>query len=80
MYIVLYDAILDGRAGHGRNGLYFGENGEHTLKDISDQIAQALVDLGVSSPDGRTPTPFDETDYARPENKRVRPVAILRVF
>jgi nucleoside-diphosphate-sugar epimerase len=69
LYIVLYDAILDGRAGHGREGLYFGENGEHTLKSISDRIGEALVEFGVSTPDERAPTSFDEADYARPENK-----------
>ncbi|KAH0835027.1 hypothetical protein J3R83DRAFT_10764 [Lanmaoa asiatica] len=69
LYIVLYDAILDGRAGHGRNGLYFGENGEHTLKAIAKEIAEVLVDLGVSSADARTPTSFDERDYAMLENK-----------
>ncbi|KAG8216629.1 hypothetical protein J3R82DRAFT_6824 [Butyriboletus roseoflavus] len=71
LYIVLYDAILDGRAGHGRNGLYFGENGEYTLKDVSAQVAQVLVDVGVSNPDARTPTSFDAADYARPENKHL---------
>lgn len=69
---MLYDAILDGRAGHGREGLYFGENGEHTLKSISDRIGEALVEFGVSTPDERAPTSFDEADYARPENKYVR--------
>jgi len=73
LYIVLYDAILDGRAGHGRDGLYFGENGENELKAISERIGEALVELGVNCPEEGTPTSFDETDYARPENRLVRP-------
>jgi hypothetical protein len=73
LYIVLYDAILDGRAGHGRDGLYFGENGEHVLRAVSEWIGEALVALGVGTADERIPTSFDETDYARPENRSVRP-------
>lgn len=73
LYMVLYNAILDNRAGHGRDGLYFGENGEHTLRAISERIGEALVELGVSSPDARTPTSFDKRDYARAGNERVRP-------
>ncbi|KIJ63841.1 hypothetical protein HYDPIDRAFT_133743 [Hydnomerulius pinastri MD-312] len=67
LYIVLYDAILEGKAGHGREGLYFGENGEHVLKDISIKIAEALNDLGKSS--SREPTSLDQSDYDKPENK-----------
>ncbi|KAF9220841.1 NAD(P)-binding protein [Gyrodon lividus] len=66
LYIVLYDAILEGKAGHGREGLYFGENGEHLLKDIAVKVAEALHDFGAS--DSREPTPFDEQDYSRPGN------------
>ncbi|KAF8837821.1 NAD(P)-binding protein [Paxillus ammoniavirescens] len=64
LYIVLYDAIREGRAGHGREGLYFGENGEHRMRDVAASIAEALHDLGVS--DSREPTSFDEQDYGRP--------------
>ena len=70
---MLYDAILDGRAGHGRDGLYFGENGEYELRAVSERIGEALVALGVSTADERAPTPFDEAEYARPENRLVRP-------
>jgi hypothetical protein len=76
LYIILYDAIREGKAGHGREGLYFGENGEHRLRDIAVSIAEALHDLGVS--DSREPTPFDEQDYGRPGAKFVR-VDVLRI-
>lgn len=57
----MYDALLEGRAGHGREGLYFGENGHHTLKDVGAKIEEALYDLGVS--DMPEPSPFTEEDY-----------------
>ena len=71
--MVLYDGILDSRAGHGRNGLYFGENGECLGREISERIGEALVEFGVCPPNERTPTSFDEEDYARPGNEHVRP-------
>ncbi|KAG6379926.1 hypothetical protein JVT61DRAFT_10493 [Boletus reticuloceps] len=72
LYIVLYNAILDGRAGHGREGLYFGENGESVVRAMSERIGEALVAFGVSRPGEQTPTSFDEMDYARPENEHLR--------
>ena len=61
LYIVLYDAILEGKAGHGREGFYFGENGHYLFKDVSAKIGEALYDLGVSE----TPeaSAFTEEDY-----------------
>ncbi|KAF8438923.1 hypothetical protein L210DRAFT_3761142 [Boletus edulis BED1] len=72
LYIVLYNAILDGRAGHGREGLYFGENGESVVRAMSERIGEALVACGVSRPGEQTPTSFGEMDYARPENEHLR--------
>lgn len=47
LYSDLYDSILSNPAtGHGREGFYFGANGEHKLYDVSKAIAQALVDAG----------------------------------
>ncbi|KAI9461369.1 hypothetical protein HD554DRAFT_2041448 [Boletus coccyginus] len=37
LYVVEYDTVLDGRASHGRDNLYFGENSEHVLKAISER-------------------------------------------
>jgi len=55
LYLVLFEAVRTNRdkVGHGREGFYFGENGEHTLYDISKAIAQALVDLEK----GKSPEP-----------------------
>ncbi|EGN98782.1 hypothetical protein SERLA73DRAFT_181420 [Serpula lacrymans var. lacrymans S7.3] len=58
LYIVLYEAILAGKAGHGREGLYFGENGEHLLYDVSKAVAEALYELGK----GRSPEPTMVTE------------------
>ena len=70
LYIVLYDAILEGKAGHGREGFYFGENGHYLFKDVSAKIGEALYDLGVSM----TPEPnvFTEEEYKQTPPVRVR--------
>ncbi len=58
LYIVLFDAIRKDPSvpGHGREGFYFGENGEHNMYEVGKAIGDALVALGKSAtPD---PTPF----------------------
>ena len=60
-FIVLYDAILAGKATHGREGTYFSESGQYAFKDVSAKIGEALVELGVSST--AEPTPFVEEDF-----------------
>ena len=72
LYMLLYDAILDGRAGHGREGYYFGESDESLFRVIAKGVGKAFVELGVCKPDQAEPTSFDETDYARHGNKHVR--------
>ncbi|KAL0954820.1 hypothetical protein HGRIS_003765 [Hohenbuehelia grisea] len=64
LYIALFDAVLNNSdTGHGLDGYYFGENGEHSLYDIGKSIAQALFDLGKGqSPE---PTPFTEEDIRK---------------
>ncbi|KII85280.1 hypothetical protein PLICRDRAFT_179013 [Plicaturopsis crispa FD-325 SS-3] len=55
LYIVLLDAALSGsdKAGHGHQGYYFAENGEHNLYDVSAEIARVLFELGK----GQRPSP-----------------------
>ncbi|KAF8907377.1 NAD-binding protein [Gymnopilus junonius] len=51
LYVVLFNAIRAGNnpaIGHGRDGFYFGENGEHTLYEVGKAISVALVQLGLS--------------------------------
>ena len=71
--MVLYDAILDGRAGHGRDELNVSENSECLGREISERVGEALVEFDMCSPNERTPMSFDERDYTRPGNGHVRP-------
>lgn len=63
LFIVVYESALSGEAAHGREGFYFGENGEHKMYDVAKAIARALHELGK----GRSPEPesFTEEDYKR---------------
>ena len=65
LYIVLFDAITANPegVGHGFEGFYFGENGEHTWYDISKAISKALVELGVGGTD--EPTSFTDEELAK---------------
>jgi len=61
LYLNLYDSILSNpNTGHGREGFYFGENGEHSLYDVGKAIAQALVDIGKGQ--GPLPTTFTQEE------------------
>ncbi|PPQ67531.1 hypothetical protein CVT25_006072 [Psilocybe cyanescens] len=63
LYIVLFNSIrVDASTGHGREGIYFGENGEHRMYQVAKAIAEALVTLGRS--DNPEPSSFtkEETD------------------
>jgi len=64
LYIVLFDYVrLNPSTDHGREGYYFGENGEHLLYDISKAIGRALVNLGVSESD--EPTTFTKEELGK---------------
>lgn len=61
LYLVLFDAIRkDPTTGHGREGFYFGENGEHSLYEVGKAIGEALVALGKS--DNPEPTTFSKEE------------------
>jgi len=45
---------------HGEAGFYFGENGEHTLYEVSETIGKIMVTLGESKES--TPTSFSEEE------------------
>lgn len=57
IYVILFDLIISPKPSqtpaHGRWGFYFGENGEHTLYNVGQAIAEALFDLGR----GKSPNP-----------------------
>ena len=65
LFIILYDAIITNhdKVGHGEDGFYFGENGEHPWYDISKAIGQALVKRGLSKSD--EPTAFSEDELVQ---------------
>ena len=66
LYIVLYDTIATKGADnvdHGIRGYYFGENGEHSLYDISKEIGRVFVELGLST--GAEPTSFSDEEFVR---------------
>ena len=56
--MLLFDTVTSNpaKAGHGWEGLYFAENGEHEWMDISRAIGQASVELGFA--DNAEPTAF----------------------
>lgn len=59
LFITIFDAVLSSKAiGHGREGFYFGENGEHKLYDIGKRISEELVELAKIG----TPEPTTFTD------------------
>lgn len=61
LYIVLYDSIVANPAtGHGREGIYFGVSGEHTLYEIGRAIGEALVAIGKT--DNPEPTTFTKEE------------------
>ena len=66
LFIVLFDAIVANpdKVGHGREGYFFGESGEHTWYDISKAISKALVELGLGkSEEPTTLTPEELVKY-----------------
>lgn len=68
LYILLFDQILSQKSTppHGRDGFYFGENGEHSLYDIAKTVAQLLYDRGK----GKSPVP---TTFTEEEMKKYFP-------
>ncbi|KAG1898945.1 uncharacterized protein F5891DRAFT_1190131 [Suillus fuscotomentosus] len=65
LYITIFDAAIrgPGEAGHGREGFYFGENGEHRVGRISEVIAELLFEAKIGkSPE---PTVFTEDELQK---------------
>ncbi len=72
LFIVLFDSIVANpdKVGHGREGYYFGESGEHTWYDISKAISKALVELGLSK--SEEPTAFTPEELVKYFGSEVR--------
>jgi len=54
---------LNPLTGHGREGYYFGENGEHYLYDVGKTVGRVLVDLGKSN--RAEPTTFKKEEIEK---------------
>ena len=65
LYVVLFDNIVShpDKTGHGWEGFYFGENGEHSWYQISRAIGDAFVALGVAAE--AEPTSFTSEELVR---------------
>ncbi len=68
----LFDTIMTKQdtVGHGREGFYFGENGEHTWYSISKEIASVLFQEGISQSD--EPTSFSKEELIQYWGSEVR--------
>ncbi|KAF9531406.1 hypothetical protein CPB83DRAFT_917504 [Crepidotus variabilis] len=63
LYVVLLDSIRKNPStGHGRDGYYFGENGEHTLYEVGKAIGEVLVAKGKTG--DPEPTTFTKEELA----------------
>ncbi|OSD04111.1 NAD-P-binding protein [Trametes coccinea BRFM310] len=61
LYEVLWDAIETCQdIGHGKEGYYFAENGEHRLHDVAKQIGKVLKDFGLA--DTEEPSSFTQEE------------------
>ena len=62
LYMVIFDAVTKDKptAGHGREGFYFAENGEHSWYSISKQISLVLAAKGIAANDEPTTLTADE--------------------
>lgn len=64
LYIVLYDSIVSNSAtAHGREGFYFGENGEYTLYEAAKAISEVL--LAYEKVKTLEPTALTEEEYKK---------------
>jgi len=62
LYRIVFDAVrTDANTPHGREGFYFGENGEYFLHDAFKESAKVLYDLGKA----KSPEPTMLTDEER---------------
>jgi len=64
LYIVIYNSIVSNPATpHGREGYYFGENGEYTSYEASMAISEAMLAHGKAR--ALEPTAFTEEEYKK---------------
>jgi hypothetical protein len=79
LYICVFDAKNSNRnPGHGREGYYFGENGEHRLFEVAKEIGSVFVELGHST--HAKPVSFTQKEIDKYFGVRLRRVADFRTF
>lgn len=64
LYTAVFDAATKGpdATGHGREGYYYGENGEYSLGELSHAVAKLLYEMGLGKSPQATPFTDDEAD------------------
>jgi len=62
LYSIVFRAAIAGTAPHGREGLYFGENGEYRMVDAARACTRALHALGISKTAEPTAFTKEEVD------------------
>lgn len=50
----MYEGALRGDIGHGADGYYFGENGEHSMYEVAESIGEALSKRGLGQAEPKT--------------------------
>ena len=64
LYVLLLEKIHSGEPlAHGRNGFYFGEDGEYVIYDLAKAVSEALYSKGKSK--SATPTALTEDEVAK---------------
>ena len=63
-YVILYNTIVSNPAtAHGREGIYFAENGEHNFFDVAKAIGEALTATGKL--DNPEPTMYTKEELVK---------------
>lgn len=73
-FLQLYDAVVTGaeKIGHGRDGYFFGENGNYVWHEFSKAVGKALYKRGLSKSD--EPTTFTAEEVIKYFGSEVIPL------
>ncbi|CDO78098.1 hypothetical protein BN946_scf184634.g4 [Trametes cinnabarina] len=82
LYEALWNAILGCKdIGHGKEGYYFAENGEHRLYDVAKGIGKVLKEFGLADTDEPSPFTQEELDkYFAGVRDPYRPLSVVNEF
>ena len=67
LYLAIFDAATKrpDETGHGRQGYYFGENGEYSVGELSQAVAKLLYEAGRGESPQATPFTDKEMEALR---------------